>query len=74
MCEEAIVAYFNILSRHLPGGIEDNDKNIKDSLCPDRDSNHGPPEASQKRYRLSQLCSACVSYFVLFTNCSCFPF
>jgi hypothetical protein len=42
---EAIVAYFKVLSRHLPGGTEENHGNLsQDSRSPGRDLNSEPSE------------------------------
>jgi hypothetical protein len=36
---------FKVLSRHPPGGTEENHENLsQDSWSPDRDLNPGPPE------------------------------
>jgi hypothetical protein len=42
--QEVVVAYFNVLSRNLPGGTEENNTLSQDSLSPGRDLNAGPPE------------------------------
>jgi hypothetical protein len=43
--KEAVVAYFKVLSRHLPGGTEKTHKNhSQDSLSPGRNLNSEPPE------------------------------
>jgi hypothetical protein len=45
MRKEAVVAWFKVLSRHLPGRTEENHKNLsQDSWFPGRDLNPGPPE------------------------------
>jgi hypothetical protein len=43
--KEVLVAYFNILSRHLPRGTEENHENLRiASQYPSRDSNMAPLE------------------------------
>jgi hypothetical protein len=45
ICKEAVAAYFKALSRHLPGGTEENNENhSRDSWSPGRDINPEPPE------------------------------
>jgi hypothetical protein len=43
--KESVIVYIKVLSRHLPGGIEENYKNLsKDSRSVDRDLNKGLPK------------------------------
>jgi hypothetical protein len=43
--KEAVVGQFEVLFRHLPGGTEENHKNLsQNSWPPGRDSNPEPPE------------------------------
>jgi hypothetical protein len=42
---EAVVTYYEVLSRHLPGGSEENHENPESiGWYPGRDLNSGPPE------------------------------
>jgi hypothetical protein len=51
------MAYFKVLSRHVPGRTEENHRKPQDILCPGRVSNPTPLERKQKLYRLSK-CTA----------------
>jgi hypothetical protein len=53
----ALVVYFKVISRHSPGGTEDNHENNQIIQCAVRDSNRLSPKCKQKYYHLSQLCS-----------------
>jgi hypothetical protein len=45
MWKEAVVAFLKVLSRHLPGGTEENDENLSQNCrSPGRDLSPGPPE------------------------------
>jgi hypothetical protein len=48
MWKKADVAWFKVLSWHLPGGTEDNYENCQDNRSPDRDLNPGPPNTKQE--------------------------
>jgi hypothetical protein len=54
MWKKAVVAYFKVLSRHSPGGTEENHEILsQDSRCPVRYLNTGLPE-----YEAGVLCDS----------------
>jgi hypothetical protein len=54
MCKETVVAYFNVLSRYSPEGIEENHENLRTVFVLAEIRNGYLPNTSQRKYRLNR--------------------
>jgi hypothetical protein len=52
MLKEAVLAYFEVVSPHLPGWTSESHEYSRDGWCSGRDSNRKSPEYKLQRYRL----------------------